>query len=118
MRRKASAKPTLDFDEVSIESLSTSVGSRMAKQSERARLMTIMRTLPLDQQLLLELFYWQECDRDQLAEIFEVETATIGSRLHRARQAMKVLLDAPNAAIAASAGDLDTWARSLDDKVS
>jgi RNA polymerase sigma factor (sigma-70 family) len=117
-RRKASAKPTLDFDEVSIESLSTSVGSRMAKQSERARLMAVLRTMPLDQQLLLELFYWQEFDRDQLAEIFEVETATIGSRLHRARQAMKVLLDAPNAAIAASAGDLDTWARSLDDKVS
>jgi len=85
----------------------------MAKQSDRARLVAVLRTLPLDQQLLLEMFYWQECDRDQLAEIFDVETATIGSRLHRARQAMKTLLEEPESGITALPQDLDSWARSL-----
>jgi RNA polymerase sigma-70 factor (ECF subfamily) len=112
-RRKAGTRPTLDFEEVSIEALSTSVGSRFARQSERARLLAVLRTMPLEQQLLLEMFYWQELDRDQLAEVFEVETATIGSRLHRARQSMKERLGSPAHGQAPAPGDLDTWARSL-----
>jgi RNA polymerase sigma factor (sigma-70 family) len=116
-RRKAVARPTLDFDEVSIESLSTSVGTKMTKLSDRARLVAVLRTLPLDQQLLLEMFYWQDCDRDQLAEIFDVESATIGSRLHRARQAMKTLLESPDGELTAMPEDLDAWARSLEEKL-
>jgi RNA polymerase sigma factor (sigma-70 family) len=116
-RRKSAARPTLDFDEISIESLSTSVGTKLAKLSDRARLASVLRSLPLEQQLLLEMFYWQECDRDQLAEIFEVESATIGSRLHRARQAMRVLLEVPTSGITGVPEDLDEWARSLEEKV-
>ncbi|HEY1550802.1 MAG TPA: sigma-70 family RNA polymerase sigma factor [Kofleriaceae bacterium] len=116
-RKKSTARPTLDFDDVSIESLSTSVGTKLTKLSERARLVTVLRTMPLDQQLLLEMFYWQDCDRDQLAEIFDVESATIGSRLHRARQAMKTMLEAPASGIATVPDDLDSWARSLAEKL-
>jgi RNA polymerase sigma factor (sigma-70 family) len=112
-RRKASIRPTVDFEEVSIESLSTSVGSRLAKQSERARLTAVLRTLPIEQQLLLEMFYWEDFDRSQLAEIFGVEAATIGSRLHRARHAMKALLDSTSHDLGAPPVDLDSWARSL-----
>jgi len=112
-RKVSTTRPTIDFEEISIESLSTSAGSRLAKQSDHARLVAVLRTLPLDQQLLLEMFYWQECDRDQLAEIFDVETATIGSRLHRARQAMKAALEGPDTGITSPPQDLDSWARSL-----
>lgn len=115
-RRKSTARPTLDFDEVSIESLSTSVGTKLTELSDRARLVAVLRTLSLDQQMLLEMFYWQDCDRDQLAEVFDVESATIGSRLHRARQALKTLLEAPTSGIAAVPADLDAWARSLEEK--
>lgn len=105
-RKKAHNFPTLDFEEISIESLSTSVGSRLAKLSDRVRLITALRTLPFDQQLLLEMSYWHELDRDQLAEIFKVEPATIGSRLYRARQTMKSLLEEDG-------DDLDGWPRAL-----
>ncbi len=72
----------------------------------------MLRTLPVDQQLLLEMYYWEDLDRDQLAEVFDVETATIGSRLFRARQALQQGLAAfapPHTCERA----LDTWARSL-----
>jgi RNA polymerase sigma factor (sigma-70 family) len=115
-RRKATTRPTLDFDEISVESLSTSVGTKLTKMSDRSRLVGVLRALPLDQQLLLEMFYWQDCDRDQLAEIFDVESATIGSRLHRARQMLKTMLEAPASGIATVPEDLDAWARSLEEK--
>lgn len=113
-RRQATARPTLDFDEVSIASLSTSVGSRIARHQERANLLTVLRTLPLEQQLLLEMYYWQELDREQLAEVFGVETATIGSRLFRARQALQDGLEASGRA-RLSSDQLDDWARALSD---
>jgi len=88
-RKRASTPKTLDFEDISIASLSTSIGTRMAKSADRARLMAVLQTLPLDQQLLLEMFYWEDLDREQLAEVFDVETATIGSRLFRAREALQ-----------------------------
>jgi RNA polymerase sigma factor (sigma-70 family) len=107
-RKQASLRPTLDFDDISIASLTTSIGTRLARSADRAHLIAVLRTLPLDQQLLLELFYWENLDRDQLAEVFEVEPATIGSRLFRARQALADRMRSDQQ------GDgLDAWARSL-----
>jgi RNA polymerase sigma-70 factor (ECF subfamily) len=111
-RKLSSNKPTIDFEEVSIASLSTSAGSRMARGEDHARLMIALRTLPLDQQLLLEMYYWHELDRDQLAEVFDVETATIGSRLFRARQALQTLLGGNPQGVVDDDG-LDRWARSF-----
>jgi RNA polymerase sigma-70 factor (ECF subfamily) len=88
-RRRKRSPATLDFDEISVASLSTSVGTRLVKGQEATALLTALRALPLEQQVLLEMFYWQGFERDQLAEVFEVEAATIGSRLFRARKALE-----------------------------
>jgi RNA polymerase sigma factor (sigma-70 family) len=117
-RARSRLKPTLDFENVSIEALSTSIGSRLARNADRARLLAALRTLPLDQQLLLELYYWEDLDREQLAEVFDVEAATIGSRLYRARQALQDGLERPDRGAELAAGTdaaLDAWARSLAD---
>lgn len=106
--------PTLDIDEISAESLSTSAGSRLARRHDAARLLTALQQLPLEQQLLLELHYWEDLERDQLAEVFEVEPATTRSRLFRAREALRERLAAPDPAPGAHAPpDFEAWARSL-----
>lgn len=113
-RKRTSARATIDFDEISIEALTTSAGTQLARREDRARLVAALATLPLDQQILLELYYWEALDRDQLAEVFAVEPATIGSRLFRARQALKACLDARGGGPASDA-ELETWARSQRD---
>jgi RNA polymerase sigma factor (sigma-70 family) len=118
-RTRARARPTLNFETVSIAALSTSVDSRLARDADRARLLAALRTLPLDQQLLLELYYWEDLDREQLAEVFDVETATIGSRLFRARRALQDGLESPQTPGVPASGTpeaLDAWARSLADE--
>jgi RNA polymerase sigma-70 factor (ECF subfamily) len=112
-RRRATSRPTLDFDEISVASLSTSAGTRLAKRQDRAALLAALRELPLDQQLLLEMYYWQELDRDQLAEVFDVAEATIGSRLFRARKLLQDTLGAATEPQAAPADRFDDWARGL-----
>lgn len=118
-RRKARRATPVDFDELSIASLSTSACSRLTRRQEHVRLLEALRQLPLEQQLLLELHYWEELERDQLAEVFAVEPATTRSRLFRARQALRQLLAAAEAAPVAAAlpgqedPELDGWARSV-----
>jgi RNA polymerase sigma-70 factor (ECF subfamily) len=110
-RRRASNRQTLDFDEISVASLSTSAGTRLARRQDRAALLAALRELPLDQQLLLEMYYWQELDRGQLAEVFDVEEATIGSRLFRARKQLQDTLGAETAPTVRPAEQFDDWAR-------
>jgi RNA polymerase sigma factor (sigma-70 family) len=113
-RKRAHTSTAIDFDDISIASLSTSLATRLAKNEDRARLLAALRALPVEQQLLLEMFYWEGFDRDQLAEVFGVETATIGSRLTRARQTLHQRLG--TIATAPIDGGFDTWARNLNDK--
>lgn len=112
-RRRASKPEMLDFNEISVESLSTSPSHRVARKQDRAALLLALRSLPLDQQLLLEMFYWEELERDQLAEVFDVAAATIGSRLFRARQALQEQLGTDPAATGDQIEDFDSWAKQI-----
>lgn len=107
--RKRAGKEEVAVDEISIASLSTSARSQLVGEEERVRLLEALRNLPMDQQILLEMYYWHDLDRERLAEIFEVETATIGSRLFRARKQLMETLAAPPQTEEA----MDAWARSF-----
>ena len=113
-RKRAPGAAAIDFEDISIASLSTSLATRFAKNEDRARLLAALRALPVEQQLLLEMFYWEGFDREQLAEVFGVENATIGSRLTRARQTLQQNL--ATVSTLANEGGFDTWARGLADK--
>ena len=48
-----------------------------------------LQQLPVDQQMLLELHYWEDQDISSLAEVFDVPPTTIRTRLHRACKALR-----------------------------
>lgn len=115
-RKHATNRATIDFEEVSIASLSTTAGSKLVRNEDHAWLLAALRLLPLDQQLLLELYYWEDLDREQLAEVFDVEPATIGTRLFRARQALQTLLGGAHRPVVDDA-KLDDWARQFSGRI-
>jgi len=98
----------------SIAQIATTVGTRLARNQEHQLMCAALRTLPLEQQTLLELHYWEDVDIAALSEIFETENATMRMRLHRARTALRDAMLADKAAppqALASLETLDTWAR-------
>lgn len=86
-RRKDGAR--LDFGTTSIAELVTTPGTRLARDAERRLLIEALQTLPVEQQTLLEMHYWQELDAAALAEIFEASPNAIRIKLHRARLALR-----------------------------
>ena len=107
-RRQKHAAIPLDFDEISVASLSTTAGTKLDQEHDRVTLLAALRELPVDQQLLLELYYWEDLDRESLAEVFDVEISTIGTRLFRARAALEDRLGPSR-----NAPDIESWARGL-----
>jgi RNA polymerase sigma factor (sigma-70 family) len=96
----------LDFEDTSLAALGTSVGGRLDRAREVELLHAVLRQLPAEQQLLLELHYWHDLDAAALAEVFEVPPGTIRVRLSRARSALRARMEEHGpAALAGMAGD-------------
>jgi len=82
----------LDFSITSIAELLTTPRSRMIKDADKLRIVEALRRLPVEQQTLLELHYWQELDIEALSEVLEIEPGATRVRLHRARKKLRELL--------------------------
>jgi RNA polymerase sigma factor (sigma-70 family) len=104
----------LDFEASSIAELVTTPGSRIARNREHQRLVEAMRQLSVEQQTLLELHYWEDLGIADLAAIFEVPDATLRTRLHRARKALREKLDndAPTRVLD-TLDTMDRWAKTV-----
>jgi len=116
-RDRGTAPATVDFEYASIAALSTTIGTQLVKREDRARLHEALLSLPLEQQLLIELHYWEGLDAEQLAEVFETAPATSRSLLFRAREALREKLVLEGSAPTDSGETaLEAWARALLDR--
>jgi RNA polymerase sigma-70 factor (ECF subfamily) len=106
----------LDFGVSSIVELGVSPTGIIAEQQAEQRLIAALRSLPLEQQILLELFYWEGMQGDELAEFYAVPVGTIRTRLRRARQLLASAYETASGAIV-SVTDLEGWARGIRDSL-
>lgn len=79
------ARMAPDFNESSVMDLAPGVSSAVAKRAELQLLSRALQRVPLELQVLLELYYWEDASIDELAAITGVAAGTVKSRLHRAR---------------------------------
>lgn len=109
-----------DALESSIADMGPSPSAAHLHRQQTRILLEALRRLPLDTQILLEMYYWEQLSVSQLAAVLEVAAGTIKSRLHRGRQALasnvQTLTDGSES-LADTATDLDTWARSVREEV-
>ena len=115
IRRRQRHDAKLDFELESIEDLiTTPVTTQVARNQEHRKLVNALRLLPVDQQTLLELHYWQEMDIPALAEVFECPHATIRTRLHRARLALRAQIETfATAQVLESLETMDSWIQGM-----
>lgn len=101
----------LDFSVSSLDALGMSPSTAMAKNEEHEMVLTALQHLPVQQQVLLELYYWERVPGPELARIMEVAEPTIRTRLHRARNRLRETLEELRRQ-PTTLDQLDTWARS------
>lgn len=73
----------------SLRDLATGAVSRLVRDESTRLLQDALNTLPLDQQVALELYYWESLPMAQVAEVLEVTKSAAINRVHRARKALR-----------------------------
>ena len=87
---------------------------------QRRRLLRALRRLPIEMQVALELFYWEEMRVGDIADVLETPVGTVKSRLQRARARLDAVMAEPAEAGSAWRGTLDSfdcWARELNARI-
>ncbi|MCB9662903.1 MAG: sigma-70 family RNA polymerase sigma factor [Alphaproteobacteria bacterium] len=74
-----------DFHSSALADIAPGVATQAAQRAEQQLLLEALRHVPVESQVLLELYYWEELSVGELAEVMDVPEGTIKSRLHRAR---------------------------------
>lgn len=88
-----------DFSVQSVAELCPSPSSMAARNESSERLDAAMRALPVDHQIALELYYWDELSGPELAEVLELTIPAMRSRLRRAKEALEQALGEHAAAL-------------------
>ncbi len=94
IRRKTrlAGREAPDLAVSSIADLGISPSAAAAQLEERELIAEAMRQIPVDFQITLELYYWEQLKGPELAEVLGIAPATVRTRLHRAREALRASL--------------------------
>ena len=76
----------IDFGTVSAHDIRPSPSAAVAQEETRVAVLEALRRIPLDYQVVLELFYWEEMPVADVAAIIEIPEGTAKTRLRRGRE--------------------------------
>lgn len=105
------AKRPLDFGSESIAALEPGPSTNFARQREHRVLLEGLRALPLESQVMLELYYWEQLPARELGLVFDVPVGTVRGRIRKAKELLSVEL----ARLAREGEVLETTEEQLDD---
>jgi RNA polymerase sigma factor (sigma-70 family) len=106
----------IDLESVSSLGLESPLSGMFVAREELRLFLAALRTIPLDLQVVLELYYWEQCPVAEIAVVLEVPEGTAKSRLRRGREQLRAaierLAERPDLVNSTLHG-LETWAREV-----
>ena len=90
--RKRARSPALDFNASSVIDLGTGPATHVSRRQRSELLREGLTRIPLDDQIALELAYFEGLSTKDIAAILEIPENTVRSRLSRARDKLRAVL--------------------------
>lgn len=109
-RRRSKSPSDPDFSTQSIEDCDPSPSTALREAQQRDLLARALRRIPVDFQIALELYYWENMTGPELAQVLGISEPGVRSRLRRAKEAVRKVMET----LGASSEDTATSMRSLD----
>jgi RNA polymerase sigma factor (sigma-70 family) len=111
----------LDFDNSSAVDVGAGPSTVVGKRREERLLLEALRNIPLDSQIVLELYYWEEMSASQTADVLGIPEGTVRGRVRRAKDLLKKelakLARSPQE-LETTVGNLERWAAALRQQMS
>jgi RNA polymerase sigma-70 factor (ECF subfamily) len=113
LRERYRSDRAIDLAEISMCDAAPGPSSLIARQREHRLLIEALRAIPVDDQVILELHYWEQLTTNEMAEVVGIPIGTARGRLQRARtrleEEMQRLAESPQD-LASTMARLDDWA--------
>jgi len=110
----------LDFSRSTAADLAAGPSTLFGKRREERLLLEGLRRIPLESQIVLELYYWEEMSASQTALVLGLVEPTVRGRVRRARALLREqigkLADSPEE-LRTTLHGLDQWAAGLRDRL-
>jgi RNA polymerase sigma factor (sigma-70 family) len=103
----------IDLEELSIVDLGAGPSTNLARRDSDRVLLEALRLLPLRQQTLFELYYWEDLTAAEIAEVMEIPENTVRSRLRRAKDALAPIVRSRGPGQPLDDDALERWARDV-----
>ncbi len=116
IRRRSRQRDVPGSVEVVAASTGASPSHVVLRRQEQRLLVDALRRLPLDMQIALQLYYWEELGTAEIGEVLGIPAGTVKSRLFRARATLEEALaaaEAPPEVVSSTLTGLETWVRSV-----
>jgi RNA polymerase sigma factor (sigma-70 family) len=91
-RIKDGERRELDLSMSSVADFGLSPSVAFAAHEQHGLIATAMRRIPVDFQITLELYYWEQLTGPEIAEVLQISPTTVRTRLLRARTALREML--------------------------
>ena len=91
-RARDSSRHDPDLGVSSVQELGQSPTSVVAECERKGLVLSALQQLPVPQQTLLELHYWENLSAAEIAEALEIEPGNVRVKLHRARALLRETL--------------------------
>jgi RNA polymerase sigma-70 factor (ECF subfamily) len=117
LRTNQRRQDPVEFHSTSVADLGLPSPSRaVAVRQEQQLLLQALRQLPIEMQVALELFYWEELTVQEIADVLETPVGTVKSRLQRARLRLDEILaqlSTSEELLRSTRDNFEKWARDL-----
>lgn len=110
----------LDFGSVSAEDLRPTPTSLIAQAREIELLMRALRQIPIESQIILEMYYWEGMPAHEIGEALEMPEPTVRTKIRRARLRLEQIIQTSSAAPSlrqSTVEGLATWAQRIRDGI-
>jgi RNA polymerase sigma factor (sigma-70 family) len=109
----------IDFGVTSVHDLGPGPSTLVARRREQQVLLDALTRIPLELQVLLELYYWENMTAAEAGAVVGIPEGTARTRIRRAKQLLSEQLQAMSETEdkAATRTDLRDWARALEDEL-
>jgi RNA polymerase sigma-70 factor (ECF subfamily) len=106
----------LEFETVTLYDIDPSPSVIVVERSEERLMLQALRHLPVNLQIALELTYWEDMPAPQIAEVLDIPTDTVYSRVRRGKELLRkelARLAISHAQQSTTQSDLEAWAQSI-----
>ena len=105
-----------DLTVTAMKDVGPSASSVVGRKREHRLLLEALRSIPVDLQMILELSYFEDMSRRQIAETLDMPQGSVATKMARARKLLRQEMEAmaeSTAVLESTVAGLDNWAHAV-----